>query len=99
MTMRYSMETMREIWDDKHGDCVEVGPDRDGLDMVEIRCKTDDGAMGPRMSLPAEKARLVAQAMIACADDLDAANAPRERTAVAGTLDGVVGSLDQEGNR
>lgn len=85
--MGYSMETMREVWDDRHGDCVEIGPDRDGLNMVEVRCKTDDGAMGPRMSFPVDKARLVAHAMLTCADELDTANennegriAPKETT-------------------
>lgn len=77
--LRYSMETMREVWDDKHGDCVEVGPDRDALGMVEVRCKTDDGAIGARIVFPAAKARLVAQAIFACADELDAADSPAGR--------------------
>lgn len=72
--MGYSMETMREIWDDKHGDCVEVGPDRDALGMVEVRYKTDDGAIGARVAFPSYRARLVARAMLACADELDTAN-------------------------
>ncbi len=76
--MGYSMETMREIWDDKYGDCVEVGPDRDALGMVEIRYKTDDGAIGSRLSFPPERARLVAQAMLVCADELDTANAANQ---------------------
>ena len=76
--MGYSMETMREIWDDKHGDCVEVGPDRDALGMVEIRYKTDDGAIGSRVSFQAERARLVAQAVLQCADEMDMANAESE---------------------
>lgn len=72
--MGYSMETMREIWDDKNDDCVEVGPDRDALGMVEIRFKTDNGAIGERIGFSPDRARLVAQAMLACADELDTAD-------------------------
>lgn len=39
--------------------------------LLGVNCQ---GAMGPRMSFPADRARLVAQAMLVCADELDAAN-------------------------
>jgi hypothetical protein len=68
--MSYSTETMREIWDDKTGEKVEVGPDRDALGMVEIRCKTGAGVITTRLAFPADEARLVAQAMLVCADEL-----------------------------
>ena len=34
---------MYQIWNDKNGDRIEVGPDRDGLELIEIRQYTDDG--------------------------------------------------------
>lgn len=69
--MGYSTETMREIWDDKHGDRVEVGPDRDALGMVEVRYKTEDGAIASRVAFSPEQARMVAHVMLLCADELD----------------------------
>ena len=72
--MGYSVETMREVWNDKHGDCVEVGPDRDALGMVEVRYRLDDGVIGARVAFAADGARLVAQATLTCADELDTAN-------------------------
>ncbi len=70
--MVYNVEVTREIWDDEHGNCVEVGPDRDGLGMVEIRYRCDDGKIGARLAFPTDLARLVLQAMLVCADELDA---------------------------
>ena len=59
----FSMETKHEIWDDDHGSCVEVGPDRDGLDLVEIRQKDETGKIEARMSFPKEQAALISKAL------------------------------------
>ena len=67
----YRVETLREVWSEFY-ECVEIGPDRDGLGQVEIRFKTDDGKIGSRMYYDPAQARLVARAMLACADDIDA---------------------------
>lgn len=64
--MKYSIEIMREVWDDASGDHIEVGPDRDGLGMVELRYGKD----GQRMSFPPEMAYLIARAITACADEV-----------------------------
>jgi len=69
-TMGFKLETLREIWDDNLGERVEVGPDREGLDLVELRLR-DDESIRARMAFPVGMARLVAAAMIACADELE----------------------------
>ncbi len=40
--MKYELETMREIWLEG-GEKIEIGPDRDGLSLVEIRYKSGSG--------------------------------------------------------
>lgn len=35
--VKFEMETLREIWCDADKTCVEIGPDRDGINCVEIR--------------------------------------------------------------
>jgi hypothetical protein len=62
--MACTSETVIQVWDDKHGDRVEVGPDRDGLELVEIRCYTDSGEIGDRITMTPERAILVAQAIL-----------------------------------
>jgi hypothetical protein len=39
---RYTLETLHQIWNDKTGDHIEIGPDRDGLDLIEFRSYTSD---------------------------------------------------------
>lgn len=73
--MAYSVEVVRQIWDDADGERYDVGPDRDGLDMVELRYYDTEGKRLAELSFPAEQARLVACAMLACADEVDPANA------------------------
>jgi len=77
--MKYEMETMREIWPEKgDGERVEVGPDRDGLQCVEIRQKEPDDKISSRIAFSVEAARLVAHAMLKCADEISSANAASE---------------------
>jgi hypothetical protein len=57
------METLIQVWDDKHGCRVEVGPDRDGLDLVEIRSYADDGKLHTSIAMQPEQALLVAKAI------------------------------------
>jgi hypothetical protein len=55
----FSLEVVYEIWDDRDGNKIEVGPDRDGLGLVEIR----DQESKVRLTLPLDKARLLATAL------------------------------------
>jgi hypothetical protein len=69
--MKFSLETMREVWDDAAGgDCVEIGPDRDALGLVELRCKHDDKIIERMAFAPAQALLIIAQAITACACEL-----------------------------
>ena len=61
--MSFSVETMKEIWDDGSGCKIQIGPDRDGLDLLEIRSFSPDGKVEARMTFSKEQAKLVATAI------------------------------------
>lgn len=50
----HTLEARFEIWNDSSGERIEVGEDRDGLDLVEIRSIADDNTCGPSITLPEE---------------------------------------------
>ena len=68
----YELEVMREIWP-PHGDgeYLEIGPDRDGLELIEIRQKESNGKISARISLRIDEVKLVVQALEACAVELE----------------------------
>lgn len=69
--MKHEMETLREIWPERgEGEHIEVGPDRDGLGLVEIRQKEPNGQISARISMTTEAAILVSKALSMCADEL-----------------------------
>lgn len=43
MDAKITLETVYQIWNDKTGDRIELGPDRDGLGLMEIRSYASDG--------------------------------------------------------
>jgi len=70
--MKYEMETMREIWPgDGDGERIEVGPDRDGLGLVEIRMREEDNTVSNRIIIAPEGATLIATALCACANEIE----------------------------
>ena len=60
---KYTLEQMFEIWEDSTGLCTEIGSDRDGLDLIEIRSKDEKGEIYARLSFTKDQARLVYQAI------------------------------------
>ena len=60
--MAYTLERMFEVWDDGSGSSIEIGPDRDGLDLVEVRAR-DQGKIVARITMSKEQAALVAKAL------------------------------------
>ncbi|MFX3574167.1 hypothetical protein [Ralstonia mannitolilytica] len=56
--MAYEMEQLFEIWDNADGTRIEVGLDRDGLGLLEIRQRDEKGNIEARMTFPFELARL-----------------------------------------
>ena len=59
----FSLETLQEIWNNKTGECIEVGLDRDGCDLVEIRLRTDDHKITDRLSFTQEQLILLIEAL------------------------------------
>lgn len=62
--MGISIEKVIEIWDDKSGDHYEIGADRDGLDMLEIRYYVKgEYTSTDRMAFSIENAEHIVKAM------------------------------------
>lgn len=59
----YSLETCKEIWNDKTGEHFEIGPDRDGLDLIEIRFVDSQGQICDRLSFTKDAAGLLCDAL------------------------------------
>jgi hypothetical protein len=55
----YELEKLFEIWDNKAGLHLEVGPDRDGLGLIEIRSFDDKNKIDARLSFDKAQARLI----------------------------------------
>jgi hypothetical protein len=60
---KLSMELLYQIWDDNTGEHIEVGPDRDGLDLLEIRQYNKEGNVGDRVTITRGQGRLIAEAL------------------------------------
>ena len=60
--MKLSMECVFEIWNDDNGERLEIGPDRDGLDLAEIRCRTPEGKIHSAVTMTMEQVPLVIEA-------------------------------------
>ena len=74
--MDFELETVKEIWDNRHGDHIEVGKDRDGLDLIEIRAYTSGNTKAyTQITLEPVQAKLVAIALMQFVEaDEDKAN-------------------------
>ena len=70
--MNFTLQTVREIWGDETIETGwEVGPDRDGLGCVEIRYREGGTKILQQMTFPPEAAKLIGQALIACAEEME----------------------------
>jgi hypothetical protein len=61
--MTYSIEKIFQIWNDSNGTRIEVGPDRDGLDLVEIREIDSAGITTSRITMDVDQVKLITQAL------------------------------------
>lgn len=72
--MKFSTEVFRKIWDDEDGCYLQVGPDGDSLDLVELRTVDEESKKyygDIRIAMWPDQARQVAAALIACADEME----------------------------
>ena len=60
----FTLETVIQVWNDQHGERVEVGPDHDGLNLVEVRSVDSNGKTQTSITMEPEQATLVAQAIL-----------------------------------
>ncbi len=60
----YSIETIYRVYNDKSGEYIEVGPDADGIGLIEIRMYTDDGKISQRVMGTSIEMKLVAEAIL-----------------------------------
>lgn len=63
----HTLEKMYEIWNDKTGDRIEVGPG--AMDLFEIRQKDSGGTIGPRITLDYQQAEMLIHALTDLLDD------------------------------
>ncbi len=63
MEPEYEMETVYEVWNNKTGEAIEVGPDRDALGLIEIRYKSGNGDSTNSITMTTTCAELVVNAL------------------------------------
>ena len=51
---RHTLEQLYQVWNDEDGSRFEIGPDRDSLGCVEIRCCAPDGKIEARITMQPE---------------------------------------------
>lgn len=61
--MTYSLEAVYEIWNDATGSRIEIGHDRDGLGLIEIRQRDSDGKVTSSITMTKEESFLVYEAI------------------------------------
>lgn len=62
---KYSLEQMFEIWNNKSGEHIEIGPDRDGLGFIEIRSYDDTEKLSEQITFTYEQAAMIVEAITA----------------------------------
>lgn len=82
MNDKFSTEVVRRVFDDSEGACIEIGPDTDSLNLVQMRTvgKENEEYWG-RFSLtfPPKMALQIAKALIAAAEEADLAERAGEK--------------------
>lgn len=56
---KYSAETVYQVWNDRTGERIEIGADRDGLNLVEVRQYDDVGTIIQGISFTEDQATLI----------------------------------------
>jgi len=70
MANKFSTEIVHKVYNDKTGDCIEVGPDADCGDLIEIR-QVEGGKLCVRICGEPEQMRLVAEAILKLTEPSD----------------------------
>jgi hypothetical protein len=62
-TPEYELEQLFQVWNNQTGERIDIGPDRDGLGLTEIRTYTDDQKPAATITLTPEQLPLVIEAL------------------------------------
>lgn len=65
----YTSEIVRKVYDDQHGNHIYIGPDADGLDLVEVREVDDKNVILGRFVMNPIQAKMVGEALIAASNE------------------------------
>ena len=60
----YELEVSYKVWDNIIGTCVEVGPDSDGIGLLELKRRDEKNEITDRFTMTWEEAVLVAKAIL-----------------------------------
>jgi hypothetical protein len=60
---KFTLETVKRVYNDTTGDYWEIGPDADALELLEIRACTSSGDIVQRITFPPEALDLLIQAL------------------------------------
>lgn len=72
MAEKYELEAHYRVYDNEHGEYIEVCPDADGLDLVEIRSCEADGTITNRVTFHPDCGQLVLEAIKKTLDNFEA---------------------------
>ena len=68
---KYEMEAVYEVWDNKSGEHFAVGPDRDGLGLIEVRYfQPEKLECVSRLTFTPEQATMISSALDKVVNDL-----------------------------
>lgn len=67
MVERYEVEVMRKVFDNKNGGYISIGPDTDGLGLIEIKPSEYFGT--GYIVIPKEMLKIFAQALLTASDE------------------------------
>ena len=67
-----TVDVVRRVWEDHEMDLYEIGPDSDGFNLVVLRWMDEGDLAQAMMSFSPARAKAVAYALLACADEMDA---------------------------
>lgn len=61
---KFTVEKVMKIWDDKVGEYLQIGPDGDGLGLLDLQYVDVTGKINSRIVLPREMLLVVARVIL-----------------------------------
>lgn len=71
--MTITVETFRQVWDDEHGVCIQVGPSGDGLDLIRVHtpdAKSKEWFGAIDFTLTPEMAKALVRVLTHCSSEI-----------------------------